>query len=87
MALARLIQPGEKVFEFEAGRSVIPEELPSGCRYTASDVAPLTQGILSYDLNAPTLAPITEDHDVALFSGVLEYVHDLARAAHFLRAS
>ena len=85
-ALAHLVKPGERVFEFGAGRSAVPGELPPGCSYTASDIAPLASGIISYDLNAPTLAPIA-DHDVALFSGVLEYVHDLSRAAHFLAGS
>lgn len=82
-ALARMVKPGERVFEFGAGRSAVPDALPPGCSYTASDVAPLTPGVVPYDLNAPTLAEIG-DHDVALFSGVLEYVHDLSRAAHFL---
>src|SRR5207244_3510955 len=51
VALTRLIKPGERVFEFGAGRSAVPNQLPPLCSYTASDVAPLTPGIMSYDLN------------------------------------
>jgi hypothetical protein len=81
--LARMVKPGEAVFEFGAGRSRVRDVLPEQCRYTASDLVPLSDGILQYDLNGPVLAPIS-GHDVALLSGVLEYVHDLSRAAYFL---
>ncbi len=83
IALAGLIEPGERVFEFGAGRSAVPGALPTGCRYTASDLAPLASNIMFYDLNALTLLPIV-NHDVALLSGVIEYVHDLERATLFL---
>jgi hypothetical protein len=83
VALAQLVRSGEKVFEFGAGLSSVRFSLPPGCGYTASDLVPLTSGSVAYDLNASLLAPIA-GHDVALFSGVLEYVHDLSRLAHFL---
>ena len=85
-ALACLAKPGERVFEFGAGRSAVREALPPGCTYTASDVAPLTAEAVFYDLNAPILTTI-EDHDLALLSGVLEYVHDLERTTLFLAAN
>jgi hypothetical protein len=81
--LARMVKTGESVFEFGAGLSVIPSALPQGCPYTPSDVAPLNPTIRIFDLNAPAIEPIV-GHDVALFSGVLEYVHDLSRTAAFL---
>jgi hypothetical protein len=74
------------VFEFGAGRSAVPGALPADCGYTGSDRVRLMPGCRFYDLNAPALEPI-EAHDVALFSGVLEYVHDLPRTARFLAAN
>lgn len=84
--LARLVKPGERVFEFGAGRSQVAAALPSGCRYVGSDATPLAPDVVVFDLNAPNLAPI-EDFDVALFSGVLEYVHDLPRLLEYLSRS
>lgn len=82
--LASYVRPGERVFEFGAGKSVVAAMLPAGCTYTGSDVAPLRDDMMVIDLNAPTLPPQLPHHDVALFSGVLEYVHDLSRLAMFL---
>jgi hypothetical protein len=81
--LATFVQPGERVFEFGAGNSAIPAALPPGCGYAGSDLAPLKDGIIVLDLNARILPPLL-GHDVAVFSGVLEYVHDLARLSAFL---
>jgi hypothetical protein len=83
-ALARMAQPGEAVFEFGAGLSVVRDALPLGCGYTGSDLAPIADGVVQYDLNATSLEPII-DHDVALFSGVLEYVHDPEKLLRHLR--
>ncbi len=81
--LAGFVRPGERVFEFGAGNSVIAEALPADCSYVGSDAVPLKAEITKFDLNAPTL-PQLLGHDVGLFSGVLEYVHDLAKLADFL---
>jgi hypothetical protein len=81
--LAGFVRPGERVFEFGAGNSAVAGSLPAECRYLGSDAVPLEAGIMKCDLNAPVL-PQLSGHDVALFSGVLEYVHDLGRLAAFL---
>jgi len=81
--LASYVRPGERVFEFGAGNSVLAGALPAGCSYVGSDVAPLGRNIVIFDLNAPTL-PQLSGHDVAVFSGVLEYVHDVLRLSAFL---
>jgi hypothetical protein len=81
--LAGLVKAGERVFEFGAGRSIVADHLPGGCRYCGSDVAPLKPDVVAIDLNAPQLRPI-HGYEVALFSGVLEYVHDLPRLIRFL---
>ncbi|MFZ2031447.1 MAG: DUF4192 family protein [Vitreimonas sp.] len=82
-ALARFIKAGESVFEFGSGHSALRTALPYDCPYQASDLAPLTADVLAFDLNAPALPPIL-GYQVAAFSGVLEYVHDLPRTARFL---
>jgi hypothetical protein len=76
--LAALITPNTRVLEFGAGRMVLRRHLPEGCTYTPSDLVEREPGILCYDLNAPQLAPLP-GFDVAVFGGVLEYVHDIPR--------
>ena len=81
--LAGLVNRGERVFEFGAGSSVVRALLPSECSYQGSDAAPLTADVIQLDLNASTL-PQLRGYDVGLFSGVLEYIHDLPRLTAFL---
>jgi Polysaccharide pyruvyl transferase len=83
VALADLVRPGESVFEFGAGTSAIGAALPAGTRYQPSDLVPLAADVMPFDLNAASLSPVPV-HDVAVMSGVLEYVHDLPRLVHFL---
>ena len=77
------MRSGERVFEFGAGNSVVADTLPAGCTYTGSDVMPLRDSIITFDLNAHTLFRL-RGFDVALFCGVLEYVHDLPKLSAFL---
>ena len=81
--LVDFIRPGERVFEFGAGNSAVLSALPPTCMYAGSDLAPTKDGIIVFDLNAANLPPV-RGYDVALFSGVLEYVHDMTRLAAFL---
>jgi hypothetical protein len=76
--LAKFIAPGTSVLEFGAGRLVLPQYLPPDCTYTPSDLVDRGPGTLVCDLNAVQLMPFPP-HDVAVFSGVLEYIHDLER--------
>ncbi len=77
-ALAKFVPPGSSVLEFGAGRRVLPRYLPAGCQYTPSDLVDRGPGTLVCDLNAAQL-PLFPEHDVAVFSGVLEYVLDMDR--------
>jgi hypothetical protein len=81
--LAHFVRPGERVFEFGAGNSVVGEALPSDCSYVGSDAVPLVADVMKFDLNAPSL-PQLPGHDVGLLSGVVEYVHDLRRLVFYL---
>jgi hypothetical protein len=84
--LARFVPPNCSVIEFGAGRCILPRYLPGGCTYTPSDLVDRGPGTIICDLNAHQL-PEFPWHDVALFSGVLEYVHDLDRlVAHLTRS-
>lgn len=81
--LASFIAPNSKVLEFGAGRIVLPRFLPPGCTYTPSDLVDRGAGTIVCDLNAPQL-PSFPAQDVALLSGVLEYVHDIPRLVSHL---
>lgn len=76
--LASLVPAGSSVLEFGAGRMTLAQFLPEGCRYTPSDIVERGPGTIVCDLNAPDL-PDFPSHDVAVFSGVLEYVNDVPR--------
>ena len=76
--IAALVPPNSSVIEFGAGTLALKDFLPRGCQYTPSDLVDRGQGTLVYNLNGRRLAPIPR-HDVAVFGGVLEYVHDIPR--------
>jgi hypothetical protein len=85
--LARLVPPNSSVIEFGAGRMVLPSFLPPGCTYTPSDIVKRSPDTIVIDLNSRELLSIPT-HDVAVFSGVLEYIHDVPRLArHLARAT
>jgi glycosyltransferase involved in cell wall biosynthesis len=75
--IARLIPPESTVLEFGAGRMTLKDRLPAGCTYTPSDLVDRGAGTIVCDLNARDL-PAFPPHDVAVFSGVLEYVNDIS---------
>lgn len=74
--LAALIDPRSRVIEFGAGRRVLRHHLPPGCSYTPSDLVSRSGDTLVADLNATPLPDLPEA-DVAVFGGVLEYLHDV----------
>ena len=84
--LAEWIKPGESVLEFGAGRRVLEKILPEGCTYTPSDIVDRGEGTIVCDLNNDAL-PTFPKHDVAVLSGVLEYVNDIPRLFLWLRNS
>ncbi len=81
--MAGLVRPGTSVVEFGAGRQVLKDCLPESCSYTATDLIEREAGMLVCDLNGKTL-PSLGDFDVAVLSGVLEYVRDVPRLATYL---
>lgn len=77
--LAGFVTPGERVLEFGAGMLALAKYLPEGSEHIATDIVSRGPGTLVCDLNDRSL-PKLPAADVALFSGVLEYVYDLPRA-------
>jgi hypothetical protein len=83
--IAELVDAGSSVIEFGAGRLVLRGCLKEGCTYTPSDIVDRGEGTIVCDLNAREL-PAFGSYDVAVFSGVLEYVLDVPRLiAHLSR--
>lgn len=84
--IATLVENGCSVLEFGAGRKVIKDHLPKSCSYTPSDLVDRGDGTIVCDLNGPSL-PQFPECDLAIFSGVLEYVNDLSRLVSHLEKS
>ena len=76
--IAQLIQVGTSVIEFGAGKLLLKDLLPQGCSYTPSDLFDRGYGTIVCDLNGKSL-PSFPSYDVAVFSGVLEYIYDVPR--------
>lgn len=83
--MARLIPSGMRVLEFGCGAGTLVHHLPANTQYIASDVVPRV-GAIVIDLNAREI-PSLPVHDVAFLSGVLEYIHDIPRAARAITAA
>ena len=76
--LAALVPNKSRVIEFGAGKRILERYLDPSCSYTPSDVIDRGSGTIVCDLNQrplPDLGPNV--YDVAVFSGVLEYVRDV----------
>jgi hypothetical protein len=57
---------------------VLKKFLPESCSYTPSDIVDRGEGTIVSDLNAQHL-PDFPPHDVAVLSGVIEYVNNVPR--------
>jgi hypothetical protein len=81
--IASLVPDNSVVLEFGAGRLALGRALPPGCTYIPSDIVSRRADCLIIDLNSRRL-PRLPTHDVAVFSGVLEYVGDIGAVARQL---
>lgn len=84
--IADLIPAGASVIELGAGRMVLKDLLAPGCRYTPSDIVKRSDETQLIDLNKRRL-PDLPAHDYAVFSGVLEYLHDIPRVIRHVKRS
>lgn len=86
--LAAMVPAGSGVIEFGAGRRQLERYLDPSCRYVPSDLVDRGPGTLVCDLNVrplPDLASLAVD--VAVFSGVLEYLSDVPTIVDWLAGS
>lgn len=84
--IADLIEPDKSVIEFGAGRMILRDMLPPSCIYTPSDLYNRGEGTLVIDLNGKDY-PELGIFDIAVFSGVLEYIIDLKRLIKYISNS
>jgi hypothetical protein len=83
--VAALVPNNSRVIEFGAGKRILERYLDPSCTYTPSDVIDRGPGTIVCDLNQrplPDLGP--NEYDVAVFSGVLEYVRDVPSVLDWL---
>lgn len=83
LQIAKLIPPASRVLEFGAGNGALEFGLPEDCEYYPSDIVARTENYLVIDLNG-SRKPNLPEHDVVVFSGVLEYVHDVRNTLQWL---
>jgi methyltransferase family protein len=76
--IAQFIPKNTRVLEFGAGRRQLERLLDGSCTYIPSDLIDRGPGTLIFDLNRRPLPDLCYvNADVAIFSGVLEYILDL----------
>ncbi|RTL78617.1 MAG: class I SAM-dependent methyltransferase [Hyphomicrobiales bacterium] len=81
--IAALVPAGSSVIEFGAARLVLRRHLDPSCSYQPVDLVKRSDDTIVFDLNG-ALPKLPQQYDVAIFSGVLEYVHDLGRIMEWL---
>lgn len=74
--MASMVPPKSRVLEFGSGREQLEKFLPEGCYYQPSDLVARSPRTLMCDLNQGFPA-IEGRFDVVVFSGVVEYIHNL----------
>lgn len=81
--IARLIQSGDRVAEFGAGMQALRDTLPKGCSYQPFDLVARTSETRVCNLNQGFPNNV-DSCNVAVFSGVLEYLHELGAVFQWL---
>jgi hypothetical protein len=83
--MAKWIPKGSRVIEFGAGNQKLKSMLDATCVYFASDLVDRGNTALICDLNKRPLPDFSHlSPQVAVFSGVLEYIHDVKDIARWL---
>jgi polysaccharide pyruvyl transferase WcaK-like protein len=81
-----LIPKGASVLDCGAGKMILKKYLEKDQKYTPLDLVDRGNGTIICDLNAKEL-PLLPKHDVAVFSGVLEYIYDIPHLIRCLHKS
>lgn len=74
--IAQWIPENVSVMEFGCGNRVLEQYLPETCTYTPSDIVSRGENTVIIDLNQSSPLQLPK-HDFYIFSGVLEYIHNL----------
>lgn len=83
--MAKWIPKGSRVIEFGAGNQRLKSMLDATCVYFASDLVDRGNTALVCDLNKRPLPDFSHlSAQVAVFSGVLEYIHNVKDIAQWL---
>jgi hypothetical protein len=83
--VARMVPENTRVIEFGAGNRQLESLLPPSCSYVPSDLVDRGPGTVVCDLNKRPLPDLSQLMiNVAVFVGVLEYVHDLPAVTEWL---
>ena len=83
--LAALVPNNSRVIEFGAGKRTLERYLDPSCSYVPSDIIDRGPGTIVFDLNQRPLPDLGPDaYDVAVFSGVLEYVREVPAVLDWL---
>jgi hypothetical protein len=83
--LAALVPNNSRVIEFGAGKRILERYLDPSCIYVPSDIIDRGPGTIVCDLNQRPLPDLGPDvYDVAVFSGVLEYVREVPSVLDWL---
>ncbi len=74
--IAALVPPGITVMDIGAGAQTMRQHLKGIALYTPCDLFPTTPDTLICDFNRGILPQVPKVHDLAICSGILEYVVD-----------
>lgn len=83
--MAAMVAPNSSVLEFGSGREQLARFLPPGCQYQPADIVARSARTLVVDLNGELPQLPKPTYDYIVFSGVIEYIHDLPRLFAFTR--
>jgi hypothetical protein len=83
--VAALVPTNSRVIEFGAGKRILERYLDPSCTYVPSDIIDRGPGTIVCDLNQRPLPDLGSNvYDVAVLSGVLEYVRDVPSVLDWL---
>ena len=72
--IAALLGPARSVIDLGSGAQTLRRHLPDGCAYRPCDVVASSEDVLLCDFNRGRYPETDETFDIAVCSGVLEYV-------------
>lgn len=74
--IASLVPPGASVVDVGAGNMTIRSLIPESCHYQPVDCVQGSQETIIADFNKHIIPAFEDRFDVAVCSGVMEYMHD-----------